>query len=401
MSNSAQHFHRSNVITYRPTTKEAVTRVCLVIEFLCGMFFGIPIMATYYYSLGLSPTDVLVLQSVISITSVVAEIPTGYPCDRFGARPVIIVGLVGLAVFSVLFGQSQTFWQFAAVLVITSVCWSLLSGAASTLIHTIYGLDASYRYDQATVHASTAGKFAGTALGAAIVSYADMNLPYLLQPIPYAIASLVALGLPKQKARRYSKSAKTLVWQLVKSMLWHNRHTRWSTLFFALQYSVALSSFWILQLQLEQAAWKVQQYGLFYLAIFTIIVVVAWAMKLCKKYRPVTQMWLLYGMTGLCILAAATMGQKAMPWLSGMVFCLYSALAMPMLRIQLRTLSTTDELPTTELSVASACGLLLFAGMGPIIGEIASELSLGAANLVLGIVLLVGGGISLFSLQRA
>lgn len=379
-------------------------RVCLVVEFLCGMFFGIPIMATYYYSLGLRPTDVFMLQSAISITSIVAEIPTGYPCDRFGARPVIIVGLAGLTVSSVLFGQSQTFWQFAVVLVITSVFWSLLSGAASTLIHTIYGIDASYHYDRATIHASTAGKFTGIAFGVAMVSYANMSLPYLLQPIPYAAACLVALGLPKQKARRYSKSAKTLVWQLVKSMLWRDRNTRWSILFFALQYSVALSSFWTLQLQLEQAGWHVQQYGLFYLAICTAIVVVAWVMKPCRKCRPVAQIRLLYGLTCLCILAAATMGQVAMPWLSAMVFCLYSALAMPMLRHQLRTLSKTGELPTTKLSVASACGLLLFAGMGPIVGEIvgetASRVSLETANLVLGIVLAVGGGISLFSLRH-
>jgi MFS family permease len=368
---------------------------------LGGLFFGIPIMATYYYHLGLSPTMVLALQSIISITAVIVEIPTGYPCDRFGARPVIVIGFAGHATCSLAFWQCRTFWQFAAVLVATAVFWSLISGATSVLIFTTFGLDASQRYDKSAIRATAIGKIVSIAGGTLMVLYGDTSLPFALQPIVYAAAALVALRLPNQKTQRFSQRAWTLVWRLTKTMLIRKRAVRWTLLFFAAQNAITYGSFWIFQLQLEHAGWQVQHYGAFYLGIYALVLVISWLARSFWKQSSSLQMWGLYGLSCLCTTAAGLAGPTLMPWLSAATVCVNFALATPMLRYQLRIASREKTLPTTELSVASACMLVVFAVLGPIVGKIASAVSVEAANLVMGIVLVVMGGGSLLLLRRA
>lgn len=378
-----------------------VTRTCLVLQFLAGTFFGIPIMATYYYDIGLTPTEVFIIQSALSVTAVIVEIPTGYPCDRFGAKPVIITGFAGLTMSAVVFWQCRTFWQFVVALVVQSLFWSLISGATSTLIYVIYGLDASRRYDKIAVRAETAGKIVGTAGGAAMVMYGSMSLPLALQPIPYATAVILALTLPRQRSRQFVLSASTMMWKLTKTMLLQKPKTRWTLLFFAVHFAVALSSFWTLQLQLERAGWQVQDYGMFYLSVYASTLGLAWITAPLLRRGVAYQRWVFWSLSCLCIALAGLTEPSIAPWFAATAFSLNTALAAPMVRYQLRAMSSENKLPTTELSVASACSLLVFALLGPIVGKIASALSTKAANLTMSLVLVVFGGGSLLLLRRA
>ena len=233
-----------------------------------------------------------------------------------------------------------------------------------------------------------------------MVMYGSMSLPLALQPIPYVTAVVVALTLPRQRSRRFTQSAPTMIWELTKTML-RKPKARWTLLFFAVHFAVALSSFWILQLQLEGAGWQVKDYGVFYLSVFTLTIGLSWITASLLRRGTAYQRWVFWGLSCLCTTLAGVAESSIAPWLAATTYSLNAALAAPMVRYQLRAMSDDNKLPTTELSVASACSLLVFALLGPIVGKIASALSTKAANLTMSLVLVVFGGGSLLLLRRA
>jgi MFS transporter, FSR family, fosmidomycin resistance protein len=69
-------------------------------------------------SFGVSYTELGVLMSAIYGTSTITQIPIGFMVDRFGARVILTLGLVIMAVGVGLMGLAPSFW----VLVALGVC---------------------------------------------------------------------------------------------------------------------------------------------------------------------------------------------------------------------------------------------------------------------------------------
>ncbi|KIW17943.1 hypothetical protein PV08_05138 [Exophiala spinifera] len=79
---------------------------CFVIfPFINQMIYetGVPIEDVGFYS-GL-------IESLFSLTQMILMIPWGKAADCYGRKPVLVVSLMGLGVFTALFGLSQNLWQ--------------------------------------------------------------------------------------------------------------------------------------------------------------------------------------------------------------------------------------------------------------------------------------------------
>jgi MFS family permease len=80
-----------------------------------------PIMYLYFASQGLSFTQIVVIEALYNVTTVLGEIPTGYVGDRIGRRNSLLVGSALITATLVGLAFAASFPAFALLF----VCWSL------------------------------------------------------------------------------------------------------------------------------------------------------------------------------------------------------------------------------------------------------------------------------------
>jgi MFS family permease len=83
------------------------------IVFVDTLFFAAltPILPHYAHELGLGKAGAGVLAAAYPLGTLVGAIPSGMVAARFGVKPTVLVGLVGVAVTTALFGVVDHAWQ--------------------------------------------------------------------------------------------------------------------------------------------------------------------------------------------------------------------------------------------------------------------------------------------------
>lgn len=151
-----------------------------------------PIMFLYFLAVGLSWTQIALLEAVGSLVSVVTEVPTGYIGDRFGRRRTLIMGtsLIALGLFGI--WLANTFLTLMVVYPIWSLGWNLRSGSDPAWLYDRLAVaDLSDRFSEirgrskAITH--TVGIF-GAVLGG-YLGTVDLAIPFL------AAGLLTGIGL--------------------------------------------------------------------------------------------------------------------------------------------------------------------------------------------------------------
>jgi len=80
-----------------------------------------PIMYLYFLSQGLSFTQIVIIEALYNVTTVLGEVPTGYVGDRIGRRNSLLVGTALITATLVGLALASSFLAFALLF----VCWSL------------------------------------------------------------------------------------------------------------------------------------------------------------------------------------------------------------------------------------------------------------------------------------
>jgi len=83
------------------------------IVFVDTLFFAAltPLLPHYAHELGLGKAGAGVLAAAYPLGTLVGAIPSGFVAARFGVKPTVLVGLVGVALTTALFGVVHAEWQ--------------------------------------------------------------------------------------------------------------------------------------------------------------------------------------------------------------------------------------------------------------------------------------------------
>src|SRR5215475_10241196 len=83
------------------------------VVFVDTLFFAAltPLLPHYAHGLGLSKAGVGVLAAAYPFGTLVGAIPSGIVAARFGVKPTVLVGLIGVALTTTLFGIAGAEWQ--------------------------------------------------------------------------------------------------------------------------------------------------------------------------------------------------------------------------------------------------------------------------------------------------
>jgi FSR family fosmidomycin resistance protein-like MFS transporter len=141
---------------------------------------------------GLSYLEAGFAVSAYTVASGVTNAPLGVAADRFGARRVIVWGLVLIALSSVAIGLADAYWQLVLFLLVMGIASGTYHAPASALIAATFGRE---RRGIAMGTHTTAGHlsfFVVPLLAGAIASASSWRVPYLTLAIaPLLCAALI------------------------------------------------------------------------------------------------------------------------------------------------------------------------------------------------------------------
>ncbi|MEM6726273.1 MAG: MFS transporter [Bacteroidota bacterium] len=251
-------------------------RVLLAMKFFKWFLLYMPIIVLYYLENGLSVTQVMLLQSVHSITVMVLEIPSGYFSDRLGRRPTLILGMLLNLIGVILLALGYNFATFSLGVIAFGIGNSFLSGTDSAMLYESLVLsnrsNEYLKYEGRVYSISTFSEAIAALFGGYMAFHLGYHSTVHYQIILAAIGLLLAFWLvetPPPEDDGFSE------WERIKHII--NRVFRKDKL---LRAAVFLSAFfgaatlnmaWFAQPYLEFRAFEDDEIGLFW-AFFNLTV---------------------------------------------------------------------------------------------------------------------------------
>ncbi len=234
--------------------------------FLRMTLFPMAIITLFWKDkIGLSLTQILFLQSMFSLATVLLEYPAGYVSDRLGYRSALsiasLLGVVGWGVYS----SAATFGQVLVAEILLGISLSFVSGSDSALLYET--LKAEGKIDLYARHEGRMNGFAqsGEALGALFAGllYATAPLlPFILQTGVWTLALLLTRTMrepQRQLAATVSHLAEAL--RTARYVFKENRRLRATVLLNALLGLASFYPVWLIQPYMQHAGVPVAWFG--------------------------------------------------------------------------------------------------------------------------------------------
>ena len=168
------------------------------------MLFPMAIITVFWKDqIGLSLSEILLVNVFFSTANLVMEYPSGYVSDRLGYRLALVIaccfGIAGYTAY--LFAQG--FWQVIGAELLLGVCYAFISGSDNALLYESLRADGRAElYTRADGRMASCAQIgeAGGALCAGLMYVSHPLLPFMAQIGVWTTALLVALSLKEPAA---------------------------------------------------------------------------------------------------------------------------------------------------------------------------------------------------------
>jgi MFS family permease len=357
-----------------------------------------PIIVLFFREHGLSMKDVLILQSIYSITIVFMEIPSGYLADIWGRKNTLvlgsIIGTLGFAIYSFSFG----FYGFMFANLCLGAAQSFIGGCDSAMLYDSLrsaGREKLYMKYEGTV--LSIGNFAETiaAVIGGLLAEISLRTPFYWQTGIAFIAIPAALMLvePTRQKLVIGSGVKHIL-NIVKYALFINPQLRSNILFSGIIGCATLSMAWLLQPYLEiNLGFSEYQIGIMWAALnLTIGLTTLIAHKIEKHFSQKKIVIFITLSTAICyVLTGFIESVLVIPVL--FFFYFTRGIATPVLKDYVNRMCD-PEMRATVLSVRNFAIRILFAGCGPLLGWYADIYTINQAMILSGIIVLFLGLVS-------
>jgi MFS family permease len=344
-------------------------------SFLQMTLFPMAIITLFWKDrIGLSLTQILLLQSILSIVMVVMEYPTGYISDRIGYRVALtLASLLGIAGWGA-YTLASSFSHVLAAEILLGISLAFISGSDSALLFETLkaaGNEQDYaRYQGRMSGFAQTGESLGAIFAGLLYASAPL-LPFILQVGVWLLALLLSRSLvepPRLIASTASHLADAL--HSVRYAFVENRRLRSIIL---LNAALGLASFypvWLIQPYMQHAGVPVAWFGPIWTGANLCVVLGALASHRLSTFIGGRRMLLLF----VLLVWGGYLGLGTSGGIWGFS-CYYLLTSMRGLRGPLMLGHAHHESPSSHragiLSLQSFVFRLLFAVSGPLVGLLA------------------------------
>lgn len=183
-------------------------KLSYAINFLNSSLFWIPIWVFYYLRFT-NYAGIGIIESIMILTSITAEIPTGAIADLLGKRLTLIASFIFRAAGNILMGFAVSFGQIGLAVFIMTIGGALFSGTMESLIYdSLKERGKEDRFDKVIAH-TTSIQLIATAIAAILGGYfytIDVRLPFFALAGFQIIALILCLFLVEPKIDSYTFS---------------------------------------------------------------------------------------------------------------------------------------------------------------------------------------------------
>ncbi len=212
-----------------------------------------PIMYLYFLSQGLSFTQIVVVEAVYNVTTVLGEVPTGYVGDRIGRRNSLLVGSALITATLVGIALASSFLAFAVLFACWSLGYNFRSGTEDAWVYeTLTDVSASEAFTRVRGRGQSIALTAG--VGASLVGGylggLDLAYPFLAAAVFTGLGLLVIVTLDDPRTYEESDSSEMGLreaWDVVKQAVGQRRLRSFILYYFVLFSAVTYLVFIFLQ----------------------------------------------------------------------------------------------------------------------------------------------------------
>ena len=369
-------------------------RLLIAFNGLQFVLFPIPVITLFWKDqIGLSLTDIMVLQAIFGLSSVLFEFPSGYLADRIGHRTALLTGASLWIVGWTLYAMATTFASVMAAEIVLGAGHAFVSGADAALLYASLaaaGDAGSYaRWEGGVRAAGQMSEAASAAVGGWLYALAP-RLPLWLQ-IPVAAAQ-VATAAAMRAPRSATAVATGHAMHMIRVLRYTATHRRVRTAI-ALSVTLGLATFvmvWFIQPWMQRrgipAAWFGPIWAAANLWLAGMSLVSARIAGVFGRHAT------LIGCAVLAVAGYAGLAFLATPWAVVLYLCFMTTRGLqgPILLSVIQA-DAPDQDRATVLSLNALCFRLGFVACGPAAGALAERIGLEPA---LGV---VGGGVAVAS----
>ncbi len=173
------------------------------------MLFPMAIITVFWKDqIGLSLSEILLVNVFFSAANLLMEYPSGYVSDRLGYRLALVIAcLFGIGGWTA-YLFAQTFWHVIGAELLLGICYAFISGSDNALLYETLRaggrIELYTRCDGRMAGWAQIGE-AGGALCAGLMYVTAPLLPFMVQIGVWGIALAVALSLHEPKAEKGPK----------------------------------------------------------------------------------------------------------------------------------------------------------------------------------------------------
>ncbi|WP_129127877.1 MFS transporter [Geomonas oryzae] len=350
-------------------------RKLYVFSFLQMMLFPMAIITLFWKDhIGLSLTQILLLQSIFSVATLALDYPAGYISDRVGYRCALnIAAALGMAGWGIyIYANSFTTVLLAEITLGMSL--SFISGSDSALLYETLraqGDERSYALHQGRMHGfAQIGEAAGAVMAGVIYAF-EPRLPFVLQVAVWGAGLAVTSRLvetPREHTPARSHLAEAIA--TARYAFKENRHLRYTILLNTVLGVASFYPVWLIQPYMQHARVPVAWFGPVWAGANLTVALCALGSHRLHNRLGDRGMVLLF----LALTAAGYLGLGLCAGIWGFLFyylltCMRGFRGPMMLSHTQQESSSANRAAT--LSLQSVSFRILFVVSGPLVGKLA------------------------------
>ena len=362
---------------------------------------AMPIIVIFFKENGLSLTQIMILQSVYSLTVALTEIPSGYFADFFGRKKSIIISTILSFCGYLIFSNYCSFEAFIIAEILVALGGSLMSGADSALMYdSLKKLKKEERYTQIEGKSYAIGNFSESIAGliGGLIASVSIVLPVQIQTIVLFFSIPVAFSLVDI---RYESENKNILYNIKNALsfsLRENSKLKWLIIFSSIMGVGTLSAAWLAQPFFQSIEIPIIYFGLLWATLNMTSGVSSY-----NSHKIETKS---YG-NKLLLTVSLIMSFSFVIifWINNYVglFFLYliyynRGIITPILKNQINKI-TNSEIRATVLSIRSFILRISFAIVAPILGFIGDKMSISYSFLIIGTLVFIVSCLSVYKLK--